>query len=232
MHQQSQASWNRRGGALKVLAIIFVVIALVCAGVGTYVYMNFRSIVAATVLDPMKGKIAESNLPQDQKDRLTVMAEQLTKDFKAGVISWAQLGKILEELAEGPFFTLLQLDELRGRYERICKPTDESRAEAMLAFSRFERGLVEKTISRDEVEEVMGKLFVGDSNSAKIRDDLTAEELTAFVAELKQAADEAEVPVEPYQADFATYLEEAVDKVLEPATQPGDAPPSAERTPE
>jgi len=32
--------------------------------------------------------------------------------------------------------------------------------------------------------------------------------------------------------DLASHLEEAIDKVLEPATQPGEAPPSAERTPE
>ncbi|NLX23954.1 MAG: hypothetical protein GXY55_20065 [Phycisphaerae bacterium] len=232
MHQQSQASWNRRGGALKVLAIIFVVIALVCAGIGTYLYMNFRSIVVGAMLEPIKGVIAESNLPQDQKDRLTTIAERLGTDYKEGRISGAEMGEIAEELSEGPFFTLLQLSELRGRYERVCKPTEETLAEAKLAFSRFERGLVEKTISRSEAEEVMGKLFVGDANSDQIRDDLTAEELTALVAELKQAADEAEVPVEPYQVDLASHLEEAIDKVLEPATQPGEAPPSAERTPE
>lgn len=229
MYRHSTASWNRRGGALKVLAIIFLVLVLVCGGIGTWIYLNFRSLVVGAVLEPMKAMIAQSNLPQDQKDRMTTQAEELAKDYEEGRISGTQMGLIAQALSEGPFFTLLQLDKVRTEYEKVCKPTEEDLAQAVLTFSRFQRGVVEETIRQGRIDDTMADMLVEDAESKEVRSDLSAEELTAFVAQLKQEADDAGVPVEPYQADFAGLLEDAVNSVLK--DRPSRTQPSAETAP-
>jgi hypothetical protein len=211
--------------AWKVIVVVFLVLVLVCAGVVTYLLRNARRMAAGWVRDIVVAEIQDSSLADQQKDALTNTLNQLADDFEAGGISLHQIGMIGAELAEGPFMTLVFVEVVQARHIETVQLDEQQREEVALTFDRFERGIYEGTIPRDEVEKTL--TIVADTNEEgglELKGTLTETELSAFVDEMKEKADEAKVPDEPYQVDFAGMLQETIHQVL--GTAPTTAPAS------
>ncbi len=222
----------RRGAsALKVLAIIFLVLVLVCGGIVTYVAVNFKRLAAGWVRGPLIQAIQNSNLPEDQKASITANIDRLTGDFENGRISFQQLGRVGTELAEGPFINLIIVESVEARHVEMIELPPEQRDEVSLTFDRFERGICEDAITTDQVDEVLAVVSASDGQDIReLKENLTEADLSAFVSAMKDKADEAEIPIEPYQVDFAAELQRVIDKVLGtgPATtQTAPAPTQA-----
>lgn len=215
------SSWSlmgprRRGmSGLKILGIVFLVLILLCGGVITYVTLNARRLMAGWMRGPMVEAIKSTHLPEDQKTRLSDIINQVMDDFESGAISYTQVGELTQELAQGPFFSLIMVEMVKAKHLDMFELKEKERAEVTLTFDRFERGVQEGTIADKKVAAVLEKVSEkGDDDSPTLKDKLSEEDLNAFVTAMKEAADEAEIPMESYQVDFAGELQRVVDEVL------------------
>lgn len=224
MHQRIRQTYHRPGGILKILLIIFVILALLCGGVATYVYFNLRSLMVSALLPASRQIVADSRLPQSQKDRLNTIMDRVGSDYREEKITNEQMMGIARELTEGSFFQLMQVELVRGDYHQKVQGSPEEAAAADLAFDRYQRGIVEERIPAAEVEKALGLVSKLDSSNQQVLDeDATPIRHQTFVEQIRKEADAAEIPAEPYQADFAGYLEDAVADVLGETSPDGSA---------
>jgi len=218
----------RRGpSALKVIGLIFLVLILVCGGVVTVVAWNFKAWTASFARSALVTEIRNSSLSEDQKTRIIADIHRLSDAFEAGDLGFTQLGSTMQQLAEGPFFDLIIIDAVRAQYNTTVETDDKERDRAMRLFDRFQRGIVEETISDDEVDEILSLVTDEEDDQREQKENLTEAELEAFVAAMREQVDAANVPDEPYEVDFAGELEKVTTELLGPADKTESDPTSA-----
>ena len=198
----------------KVIGVLAILMVLVCAGVGTFIYMNFKGWAVDLASAMVVSIVEESNLPEDQKESILTNVETLAEDVRNGDLPMEDFGEIMMSLSQGPFLNLVLVELIEADYVSKCQPNDKDRAAAALAFDRFERGIVEEKISDEKVEEAMALVQAADmKDTPQLKENLTADELKAFVEKIAQLADEEEIPAEPFTVDFAGMFQEAIDAV-------------------
>ena len=100
-------------------------------------------------------------------------------------------------------------------YLRDSGLSEEELAAADLAVQRFARGVIDKSIPEAKREELLDMVSDKDSQGRReFRKSLTDDELRAFLAGITEAADEAGVPEEVPEINFADEFDEAVDMAL------------------
>lgn len=214
MHSREQQI-RRAGGAAKIVIIVLVAFVLVCGGALTYVVRSWKGWVAGAIRETLVEEIKKSNLPEGQKDRLGHALTQLANGFEEGRVSKEQFGRIMQKLGEGPFLTLILVEGLESRHMELIQPAEADRPEIELTFERFERGIYEGKITETQVQDALSPVATAkDQGMLQIKEDLTADELKAAVENMERAANEAAIPVEPYQVDFASELETILTDVL------------------
>lgn len=224
-HRQLTSTRQRGMSTLKVLGIVFIVFVLICGGIVTYVVRNARSMMVSAMRGPMITMINETQLPDDQKTRLTDTVNNMMDDFESGAMSMKQAGQIMVGLTEGPFFNLINVEMLRAKHQETIDLEDEERTEVTMTFDRFQRGIYEEEISDAKMESVLDKVSKKDPNGEPmLKENLTEEELTDAVEKMKKAADEADIPKESYQVDFASELQRVIDEACGTASQENRIP--------
>ena len=218
--QQSQTGGY---GCLKIAGIGCLVVFILAVVGGVIVVMNFKSIASSAVSAAVKAGINESELPAEQKQRVIKQVDRLTTAYKAGEISEEQLGSLMEKLAEGPLFPLGMVYAFESEHITPSDMTEAEKQAAKRSLQRVARGIYEESIDRDELEELLGLITTADGQGDRqMKEQLTRQELDAFLAAAKDKADEAQVPDEPFEVDVATEIEQAVDQALGSASP---APP-------
>lgn len=218
----------RSGKTLRIFAILFLVLILCCGGVVTYIYLNFRGLVAGIVRSPMLRQIQSAGLPADQKAGIIQTIDRLTRDFQEDRLTYRQLARIFEELGKGPFFALVEIESARNQCLNAAQLNAEQREEAVRVFQRLQRGVAEGRISTDQVRGALALIQMTDSDNQRVfKPNLTAPEAIAFIDRIRAETKEAGVPDEPRQVDFAGQLQRAADRVLHPvsATRPAEIRP-------
>jgi len=214
-------SGRRLGKAMRVFAIICLALVLACGGAVTYIYLNFRSLVAGIIRGPVLQQIQSAELPADQKAGIARTIDQLTEDFKNDRLSYQQLAGIFERLGHGPFFVVVEMESAKSLCLGVCQPAAEERGRMSRVFQRLQRGVVEGSVPPQRAEEALALIQMTDSGKHRaFKPNLTAREARLFIDRIRQDADQAGVPDEPYQVDFAGQLQRAVDAVLKPASPP------------
>ncbi len=219
----SETSGRRGISLLRIFMIILLMMTVVCAGLVTFVVVNFKRWTAAMIRGPLVTMIASSDLPADQRDELSGIFTRLTDDFEGGRISYTQLGMVASRLMEGPLPDLIAVEAVRSRYVATAPPAEES-ASALRAFARLQRGICEQTVPEAELREVMSLVSANDgSGSRTVMENLTRTQLTAFVAAARASADRCGVPDEDYQPDYADQVRRVVTAVLGEEAVPAGA---------
>jgi hypothetical protein len=207
----SRLSGNR-GGILKVLLIIFGVLILCVVIGGVYVAMHFKEWAANAANAVAQGIISESGLPDDQKAIILTEIKQLGDDYKNGKISTEQLAKVAQSISESPLIALAGVQFARQKYIEPSDMTAKEKAEANLAIQRFARGVYEKKIPKEAIDDVARP--VGNVNQAngrwEMKDNPTRMEVDQFIANAKARADAAMIPNEPYDLNIAEELKKAI----------------------
>lgn len=236
MYEQEQFP-PQRGGmrALKVIGLIMLALVLICGGAVTYIAWNAKSWMASFARGPLVQEIQKSSLPEDQKAGITHNINRLSRAFEEGRLSWTQLGEAMAELTEGSFVDLMLIEAVRAKYNGQSSAGEEEKQASMLAFDRFQRGIVEDQISQKDLSEVMSLVTNTQNNQRELKQNLTDTELNAFVEAMKEKADAADIPQERYQVDFAGPIERVTVSILGEeagaSTKPaeaadGEAPPA------
>lgn len=217
------------GGGCLVL-IVFMV------GFGVFVYMNARQLGATIARQVIVSAIDDIGLPEDQEAALIAEVDQLTDDFKEGIIELEDLAKVGEEIGESPLIYVGMLMASERELLDTEELADNVKEEARLHFGRFARGAIEGKIRLGEVESIIQpyRNYGFNTGNQQLKSDLTLEERLEFIEAVKSQADEAEIPMEPYEVDYAQLFSDLVDRALgrtpapEPLEAPAEAPPPAE----
>lgn len=206
---------QRRGSVLAgcLVAVVVVIILLVIAGI--YVKMHYRGWVSAGVEQVSAAVVKDSGLPQDQKDQILAEVNQVTTDFKAGKISLQQIQKMGEEIAQSPLIPLAAVQAARQKYIEPSDMKPEEKADAVRSLQRFARGVYEKKISKETIDDVIKPIVTLKAGGQwELKDKPTRQELDQFVANAKAKADEAKVPDEAFDLNIAAELKKAINKAL------------------
>jgi hypothetical protein len=203
---------GNRGGILKVLLIIFGVLVL-CVIIGAvYVAMHFKEWAADAANAVAQGMISESGLPEDQKTVILTEIKQLGDDYKNGKITTEEVAQVLKSVSESPLIALASVQFARQKYIEPSDMTAKEKAEATLAIQRFARGVYEKKIPKEAIDEVARPIGHVDqaNNRWDLKENPTRMEIDEFVANAKARADAAMIPNEPYDLNIAEELKKAI----------------------
>jgi hypothetical protein len=202
---------GNRGGVLKVLLIIFGVLAVCVIGIGIYVAMHWKTWAADFTSLAVQQVIKDSGLPDDQREAILTEVKQLGDDFKTGKVSTEQLGRITQSISTGPLIPLAGVQAVRQKYIEPSTMTAEEKAAAILTVQRYARGVYEKKISTDDVKDVVTPIAdVRDNRNWRLKDNPTRMEIDQFLANAKARADAASIPNEPFDLNIADELHKAI----------------------
>ncbi|VAX39423.1 hypothetical protein MNBD_PLANCTO03-1860 [hydrothermal vent metagenome] len=219
---------DRKGSILTgcLVAVGLVVLLLVIGGV--YAAMNWRSWVAAGIEQGMTTIIDEADLPPTDADAMKAEITTLMQDFQDKKISVDDLGNVFKEVTESPLMPAASIMLIDKQYIQASALTDEEKAEGSTQFSRFIRGLFAGDISRTKIDDVTEPIaYTGGPGGAAMRinannlnielklpEDVAPDELRAFLANCKAAADDAGVAPGRYEIDMAAEFSAAIDRAL------------------
>lgn len=210
----SQSSLQRRGGILQGCLIVLAILIVIVGIALFWVYMNWRSWTATLMVEGAKVAAAEFGLPDDQRDAVVAEIDKLAQDFKDKKISPQDLVRIMEDITEGP---LLPMGGVLGAQRKFIEPsemTTEEKEESMRSLQRFARGIHEKKIPHEAIEDIVKPVItLQPDGNWKFKDNPTIEEVRQFVANAKTKADEVDIPDEPFEVDIAAELRKAIDRV-------------------
>lgn len=234
---------KRRGGVLAgCLIALGVVLVLLVAG-GIYVAMNWRDWAASAGEAQLTSIIDEADLSDEDKIAMKSEVSELMLDFREKRVSLEELGRVAEEVAESPVLAGASIMFVDAQYIQKSELPPEEKAEGSKQLSRFMRGLFDKSISQTKIDDVTEPIHAQDASNAinintgnlnlrlKQPEDVSIEELQAFLTNCETVADEAGVPDEHYRVNMSQEFSDAIDRALgrAPAEPPAlEADPEAE----
>jgi hypothetical protein len=195
--------------ALAVVVVLFVV-------GGVFVWTQWRGWTATGVVAVAEQVIEASELAEDQKQQIMGEIESLATDFKNKDITLEQLVEVGSAIGESPLLPVVAVMAAESRYVEGSGLTDEEKADARLQLQRLARGVYEDKITPDEAASAADEIMVRTNDNYQLADPETVddEDLRQLTAELKAAADKANIPNEPFEIDIAAEFKKAIDEAL------------------
>jgi hypothetical protein len=205
---------GNRGGVLKILLIILGVIFLCMVIAGVYIGTHWKGWVATAANSAAQQLVNDSGLPQDQRDSILTEIRQLGDDFKSGNVTTEEIGRITKAIADGPLLPLAGVQAARQKYVEPSDMTPKEKEEAILTLQRFARGVHEKKIPKEIIDDVVKPVAELMPNGRwKLKDKPTRMEIDQFLENAKARADGAMVPNEPFDLNIADELKKAIHGV-------------------
>jgi hypothetical protein len=186
-----------------------LVILLTVAGI--FIVQNAKSI-GAMVADRFAAQ-AIDDLPvsEAERDDLKALMSELVDDFRSGNISMRELEAILDEVGSDPVIRVgAMAHALRtNTLTRLDLPPEELDGMGMTAM-RFSRALAEDRLPA----QVVGRVESDLTGIVEHGGPVSEERVRAVVEEMRAAADQAEMPAEPYEIDFSDVARAAIDRAV------------------
>lgn len=193
------------------------VLLLILTGLGVWIFLNWKQLAADFTKQVAADAVAKSSLPAEDKARVLKRINQLADDFQTEKVSFEQLKQVFQKVAESP---LLPLGMVMAADEKYLKPSglsNDEKDEGRRTLQRLARGAFEKRIPQNDTQEVMKLVMERQPDgSERLKQQLTDDELKAFLEKAKEKADAASVPDEAFEVNIADELEKAIDQVLKP----------------
>ena len=194
---------------------VSLAVLLLCGGLIWYAVTNVKSIAANATRDALTSMIRSTELSPEDKEALITEIDRVVEQYKSGEITLEQIGRIVEELEQSPLLGAAVIFFAETKYVEPSGLSDEEKADARRTLQRIARGIHEDQLQMDQLEGPMQHIQrTGPDGEQQLKENLTDEELRQFLAELKQLADDAQVPDEEYRVDIGQAFKEAVDRAL------------------
>jgi hypothetical protein len=199
-------------GCLITIVILGVVVAI---GVW-WVSQNWRGVASALSSEAIKSAINATDLPQQEKNQISLEIDRLAVDFREGRITPNQLRAIFENIKRSPLMTTLAASAIERKYIANSGLEPAEKAEGVQTLRRFLRGLVDGKIDDDGVDDAMQHVAVRTKDGDwRLRDQVSDEQLRSFFTAAERAADEAEVPAEAEDLDPSDEFNRIVDEAMQ-----------------
>jgi hypothetical protein len=241
---------KKSGGAGKYIAVgclsmVFLVLIGLLVG-GMYVANNWKSWAAPAVTEIMANGIRDTDLTNDQKRELIARVETMGSEFEAGTLTFEDLTKIGEALETSPLIAVGIVEAMNAVYIKPSDLTDVEKTDAIRLNQRLARGIFEDRITPEELEPILAPLSESGNvrvsrtesdegmaasfriNDLKDPEQITAEELRAYMVEARSLLEMKAIPDEPFEVDiieeFDKVIESAIGRRIVPAELPELAP--------
>ena len=212
---------QRRSGAKACLIGCLIVLVMgICffAGVVWFVCANLgeiRTFVADTAREAVVSGIQDSDLEKGEKEAVIVQVDRLVERYKSGEITIEQLGRVMEELAQSPLMGALVMVSIDTQHIQPSGLGVEEKEQAQRTMQRVLRGFLEEKIRQEELEDILDHVMDRrEDGSREMKDSVSDDELRAFVSQLKERADAAEIPDEPFEVKISEEFRQAIDRAL------------------
>jgi len=202
---------------LIVFVIGSILFVLVGAGIAWYVYSNRHDIGANLASVAIKSVVEQSDMSPEDKRAVLEQTDRVVEAFREKRIDLTDIERIFKQLSESPLFQVVIIKAVDSAYVKKSGLTDEEKAAATLTLQRIGRGLFEESIEMEDIEAAIDTIAVkGPQGEQQLKppEQVSDEELRKMLAELKQVADENEVPNEPFDVDIAEEFKRVVDDAL------------------
>ena len=200
--------------------LIVGLLMLVVTGFGAwYALNNWQSILGSFSGYIFRQAIEQSDLPEAEKAEMMEQLDRITTVMKEQKLTEPQLEALRDQLRKSPLFATIIAGAIEKKYFDGSGLSDEKKEEGRLSLKRCMQGLMNGSIEESGFDEAIA--HIGDQNGEngwKLRDKVSDEELRAFLAKLKELADEAEIPEEVEDVDPSDELKKIIDAVLEPTS--------------
>lgn len=230
-------TWNqqpepqRSGGCLKGCLIVMGIIFLLLIVIAVVMFIFRRSIAANFFYEGMAMQIDASSFSAEEKVEAKAELARFRDAFKNEEISFEDVGRALTEFMNSPAFTMVLASSIENQYLDGSGLGDEEKTAGRNTIRRFAYGIGMKQMDAERAQAVMRNLGTQDPRGQfKMKQSVTDDELRAFLADAKQAADETQVPDVPPEIDLSAEIKRAVDAALdEPVAEPlppAEGPPA------
>lgn len=215
-----------RRGLVKIGCAALLVIVVLAMAVGFWVALSWRGWAAQASRQTFAALIEKTGLPDEQKQGMIAHVDAITAEFEAGTVSAGDLVSVVEEVSRSPIIPAAIVAAMYEGYVRPSTLSDEEKSDARIVLRRFARGVYEKSIPESAIGPTLepisaprdgSNVSIGTGNTEyhlKKPESVTPDELRTFIANAKAKADEAGVPEEVAEVDFAAELGRAIDAAL------------------
>jgi hypothetical protein len=205
------------GSKVAIGCGVAFVLAVMCVGYGIwYAIQQGKTLLTDIGRNVAVQAIEDSPLTDEEKAGVVEQIDRVADAYKAGDIDTEQMGMVFTQLLESPVLVAGIVIAAEQQYVVPSGLNAEEKAQAKLDLQRFARGVFEESISPQDIEAAMAKIEDTDPTTGEttLKGNLTDEELRAFLADLRAAADAANIPNEPFEVDLVGELKKIVDGVL------------------
>lgn len=221
---EPQYAEPRSGGCLKGCLIVFVILLVIAIIVGIFFAMYWRQITANVMTQLSTEAINASNFPEQEKQEAQVELKRLTDAFASEELSMEAFGNAFTALVTSPIMPTLVVGTVESHLERSGLANEE-KEEGKVTIRRLQSAIMQNLLPNDTIDKILGHVATkGDQGETQPKASLTDEELQAFLADAKEAADAAEVPLDPEPIDLSQAIKDIVDSAFEIAAgaEPAD----------
>lgn len=212
--EYSQGGGSKSGAKTGCIIVASgcLIMMLVLAGIAIYVAMNWQNFATDMVSSGLKYTVNQSELPEDQKERIGSTIERVATDFKEGKIDGERLESVFDTV--GPLLgAIVGVTAVNTKIEQSGL-SEEEKTDARMTIRRMVTGLLEEKIPASELQKLQ-KIFEDEQGVVDPDRELTDDQLREAIAAADQAADNSGIPDEVPEPDVATAFEEAVQRAYE-----------------
>lgn len=205
------------GGKVAIgCGVAFVLVVGITGYLIYSVVMNLKDFATDVGRSVIVQVIEDSPLSDEEKAGVVEQIDRVADAYKAGEIDTEQMANVFSQLVESPVLVAGIVIAAEQQYVIPSGLDADEKAQAKRDLERFARGVFEESITPQQTEVAMASIQTTDPNTGEttIKDNLTDEELRALLADLRAAADAAEIPDEPFEVDLVGELKKIVDGVL------------------
>jgi len=207
-----------KGCALGCL-VVFLLTVVVGVIAGWYAYRNGKQWATTAARAGVEQALADTELPQDEKDAILAQVDRLVVAAKERRLSWEALAKAGERVQQSPLFAAWMVFAAETKYIQPSGLSDDEKRDATRTLQRILRGLHDKSMSLQQLEPLQAAIMVDNGKGEPtLKEQLTDEELRKFLADCRQIADTAGVPDENFEITISQELKQFIDEILGEST--------------
>lgn len=203
-------------GCLTGCLITLGISAVLCAGVGYYVYQNASTFAIQAIRTGVQAALEDSGLPQEEQDAIMVQFERVVTAYENGEMTLEEMGEMMQDLAESPMMSVIVFEAIELKYLNSSGLSEEEKTEAKQTLARIVRGAQEEKLTKQEIQELARHIMkeTDDPDQQELKSRMSDEELRAFFADAKQLADEKEIPEDVVPEKISEVIRGILDEAL------------------
>ena len=198
--------------------LITTAVLLSLAATGSwFVAQNWRGWAGTVVRGVLEQTLDDTTLPEEEKIQIQEQVDRVVIAFEEGRLTEAQVERMMIDLAESPLAGTVIAFSIERKYFDVSGLSEEEKQEGRTTLQRCVRGWMDGLLTEEDVEAVLSHIGTKDAEGNwDLHDEVSDEDLRAFLADAKERADTAGVAETVEEVDPSEEIKRIVDAALNP----------------